>query len=316
MRGKRVKPKSICVLRLSAIGDVCHAVSVVQQIQKQYPECRITWVMGKIEAQLLQDLDGIEVVVFDKKLGFKGMRQVWEQLRGQRFDYLLHMQVALRASILTLGIRAKVKLGFSWSRAKEGQWLFTNRKLPKTDVPHVLDNFAQFAHYLGCPKTKPQWNIPTSNPPIKALQSPYAVISPAASKDERNWLPERYAKVAEHLHAKGLQVILCGSPADREKKLAESIIQNAGSPILNLVGQTSLKELAAVLKGAALVIAPDSGPAHIATTQGVPVVGLYAHSNPKRTGPYNSLNYVVSVYEQIAQQQYGKPVEELSWGLE
>lgn len=317
MSQERLAPSSICVLRLSAIGDVCHALSVVQQIQRTYPDCAITWVMGKVEAQLLGDLPGIDVVVFDKKQGFKGMQLVWNQLKGQRFDYLLHMQVALRASLLSFGIKAKVKLGFSWSRAKEGQWLFTNKKLPANNTEHVLDNFAEFAHYLGCPQQPPQWAIPlsqTDSDLAEQLSSPYIVISPAASKDERNWLTERYAELADYAYSKGLNVVLCGAPTERERSLVDAIEQKMASPSTNLVGQTSLKQLTAVLKKAVVVVAPDSGPAHIATTQATPVVGLYAHSNPKRTGPYNSLNYVASVYEKVVQEQHGKPASELPWG--
>lgn len=313
-----VSPKSICILRLSAIGDVCHALSAVQQIQAKYPECKITWIMGKVEAQLLGDLPSVNVVIFDKKLGFKGMRDVWHTLKNHKFDYLLHMQVALRASILTIGIKAKVKLGFSWSRAKEGQWLFTNRKLPQTNAPHVLDNFAQFAHFLGCQAQAPTWSIPISREDYslarKLAQKPYIVISAAASKDERNWLTEGYARIADYAYQQGLQVILSGAPTKRETKLAENIEKQMKSPAINLVGQTSLKQLAAMLKEASAVIAPDSGPAHIATTQGTPVIGLYAHSNPNRTGPYNSLDTTVSVYEEIASEQYGKPVQDLAWG--
>ena len=103
-------PKSICLLRLSAIGDVCHAVAMVQAIQKQWPSTKITWIMGKIEAQLLYDLPDIEVIVFDKKTGFSGMRAIWKQLADRHFDALLHMQLALRASVLTIGIKAKYKL--------------------------------------------------------------------------------------------------------------------------------------------------------------------------------------------------------------
>ena len=78
-------------------------------------------------------------------------------------------------------------------------------------------------------------------------------------------------------------------------------------PALNLVGKTSLKQLAAVLKEAAVVVAPDSGPAHIATTQGTPVIGLYGHSNPRRTGPYNDLDFMLSVFmNQHAELQHGK----------
>ncbi|AZL83707.1 glycosyltransferase family 9 protein [Aliivibrio salmonicida] len=312
-------PNSLCILRLSAIGDVCHAVAAVQAIQKEWPTTKITWIVGKIEAQLIHDLPGITVIPFDKKLGLKGMKAIWSQLNNQRFDALIHMQLALRASVLTIGIKAKYKVGFNRKRAKEGQWLFTNRKIEDTASAHVLDSFYSFIEYLGVPKSEPTWNIPLSDDDFSFVNShipaekPYVVISPAASKDERNWLTERYAQLSDWLTTQGYQVVLCGSPSDREKQLGDSIESLANSPLINLIGKTSLKQLTAVLKKATVVIAPDSGPAHIATTQATPVIGLYGHSNPKRTGPYNSLSYVVSVYEQHVTQQQNKPVNELKW---
>ena len=63
------QPNDICILRLSAIGDVCHAVSAVQAIQRHYPAANITWVIGKVEAALLEGLPGVEFVFFDKKVG-------------------------------------------------------------------------------------------------------------------------------------------------------------------------------------------------------------------------------------------------------
>lgn len=311
-------PHSLCVLRLSAIGDVCHAISVIQAIQDYWPSTKITWVCGKIEAQLIGDLPGIDVVIFDKKEGFAGMRQVWSKLKNQRFDALLHMQLALRASVLSLGIKAKYRVGFSKDRSKEGQWLVTNRHLPSSNSIHVLDNFAEFARYLGVPFESPKWNIPLGEAELDFAKGycqgkKTLVISPAASKDERNWLTDRYAAIADYATEQGLQVILCGSPAPREMQLAQAINQLCQHPVINLTGKTSLKQLTAVLAAADVVIAPDSGPAHLSTTQGTPVIGLYAHSNPKRTGPYNDLDKVVSVYEQhvVAQQQ--KPIEQLPW---
>jgi len=312
-------PKSICLLRLSAIGDVCHAVAMVQAIQKQWPSTKITWIMGKIEAQLLSDLPGIEVIIFDKKSGYQGMKAIWQQLSGIKFDALLHMQLALRASALTIGIKADYKIGFNLKRAKEGQWLFTNRKIPDTASQHVLDSFFEFAYFLGIDKTSPTWDIPLSKADLNfaeklnASQQPLFVISPAASKDERNWLVERYAAVADHATQQGFQVVLCGSPAPREIKLGTEIEQQMHYEATNLIGKTSLKELTAVIQKATLLLAPDSGPAHIATTQGTPVIGLYGHSNPHRTRPYLSADSVVSVYEKHVQAQHKKPLSELPW---
>lgn len=312
-------PNSLCILRLSAIGDVCHAIAVVQAIQKKWPTTKITWIVGKVEAQLIYDLPNITVVPFDKKLGIKGMNIIWNQLKSERFDALVHMQLALRASILTMGIKAKYKVGFNRKRAKEGQWLFTNCKIEDTASTHVLDSFYSFIEYLGVPKSKPTWNIPLSPSDLSfvnaniAKEIPYVVISPAASKDERNWLTERYAQIADWLSEQNYQVVLCGSPSQREKLLGENIELLTQQPIINLIGKTSLKQLTAVLKSATVVLAPDSGPAHIATTQNTPVIGLYGHSNPKRTGPYNSLPYTVSVYEQHAEKQHNKPISDLKW---
>ena len=312
-------PKSLCILRLSAIGDVCHAISVVQAIQHHWPETEITWITGKIESQLIQALPNIKVVVFDKKQGFKGMRQVWRQLSSQRFSALLHMQAALRASLLSLGIKADYRVGFGCNRSREGQRLFTNKHLPNTSSFHVLDNFADFARYLGVPFELPRWNIPLAEQDRAFAKQHLGekstlVIAPAASKDERNWLSDRYAQVADYADSLGLQVVLCGSPAPREVKLGEDICHQTQNNVINLIGKTTLMQLTAILRQAEIVIAPDTGPAHLATTQGTPVVGLYAHSNPRRTGPYNSLGITASVYQQHAESQYGKAVEKLAWG--
>jgi heptosyltransferase I len=312
-------PKSICILRLSAIGDVCHAVAAVQAMQKQWPSTKITWIMGKIEAQLFHDLPNVNVIVFDKKSGYAGMKAIWKQLKNQKFDALLHMQLALRASVLTLGIKAKYKIGFNRKRAKEGQWLFTNKKIKDTASAHVLDSFFEFFYFLGLKKSTPSWNIPLSEDDLNFAKTvtdndkPIFVISPAASKDERNWLNERYAEVADYAVKQGFKVILCGSPAPRELQLGKKIEALMNNKATSLIGKTSLKQLTAVIKQASLMLAPDSGPAHIATTQGVPVIGLYGHSNPNRTRPYLSQESVISVYEKHVQEQHGKSLINLPW---
>ena len=308
---------SLCLLRLSAIGDVCHAVAMVQAIQRQYPQLKITWVIGKLEYQLLKHLPGIEFVIFDKSQGWRSYLNLHKALKGRRFDVLLHMQVALRATLASLAISAKIRVGFDRARAKEGQWLVTNHRVEPLAEPHVLDGFMGFAKAIGVSDITPSWNIPVPQADTEFAQRQIAdgekvlVICAAASKAERNWLPERYAAVAQHAVNKGYRVILCGGPTALEKTLADDIANACSAKLDNLVGKTSLTQLLALLKRASLVLAPDTGPAHMAVTQGTPVIGLYAHSNPGRTGPYLSQQYVVSAYqESIASQQSG----EVKWG--
>lgn len=308
---------SLCLLRLSAIGDVCHAVAMVQAIQRQYPQLKITWVIGKLEYQLLKHLPGIEFVIFDKSQGWRSYFNLHKALKGRRFDVLLHMQVALRATLASLAISAKIRVGFDRARAKEGQWLVTNHRVEPLAEPHVLDGFMGFAKAIGVSDITPSWNIPVPQADTEFAQRQIAdgekvlLICAAASKAERNWLPERYAAVAQYAVNKGYRVILCGGPTALEKTLADDIANACSAKLDNLVGKTSLTQLLALLKRASLVLAPDTGPAHMAVTQGTPVIGLYAHSNPGRTGPYLSQQYVVSAYQEaIASQQSG----EVKWG--
>jgi heptosyltransferase I len=314
------QPNDICILRLSAIGDVCHAVSAVQAIQRHYPKAKISWVIGKVEAALLEGLPGVELVIFDKKQGISAYQKLRKTFKHKQFDVLLHMQVAFRANLVARCIPAKIKVGFDWHRAKEAHSLFINQSIEKQQQPHVLEGFMGFAQAIGVPDAAPQWQLPISDA-NSAVAVQYLdglgktlAIAPAASGTERNWLPERYAEVARHAHNKGFSIVLTGGPTELEQCLADEIMQYIDFPVLNLVGKTSLKELLCVLEQASLVIAPDTGPAHMAVTVGTPVIGLYAHSNPARTGPYLYQDYVLEVYHQNLKQQYGKTADNLPWG--
>ncbi len=313
--------KKICLMRLSAIGDVCHAAAMVNRIQTQWPDAQITWVIGKVEYQLLKLMPNIRFIIFDKSKGKAAVEQLKQAVAGETFDALLMMQVALRANLASRVIKAKQRIGFDWARSKELHWLFANKRTAATQHAHVLDGFMDFADALGVPKVAaPSWSIPVSDEDrqwgeaqAKKLGK-YVVISPAASKEERNWLPQRYASIADYIQSQGLTVILCGSPGDLDRKTADAIKTHTITDVIDYTGQTSLHQLLMLLKHAHLVIAPDTGPAHMATTVGSPVIGLYAHSNPRRTGPYNSLTDVVSVYDECIEAQKGKPWTALPWG--
>ncbi|MGR5094921.1 glycosyltransferase family 9 protein [Vibrio maritimus] len=311
-------PRSICILRLSAIGDVCNTIAAVQAIQTQWPETKITWITGKLEANLLESVAGIDVVIFDKKAGWKGYRQLWKQLDGQRFDALLHMQYAFRASIATLGIKAKYKLGFDGERAQDFQGLFTNVKVPSPKKMHVLDGLMAFTETLGIPTKSPSWQLQYHEDDQKWAQQSLSdkrnlVIIPAASKGYKNWTAEGYVDVINHATKLDWNVIIAGSPARIELELGEEIEARLTTPITNLIGKSSLLQMLALLDHADLVIAPDTGPCHMANAMNTPVIGLYAHHNPMRTGPYNYQNYVVSVYEEAIMAETGKSSRELEW---
>ncbi len=321
-------PDNLCVLRLSAVGDICHTVPVVRSIQRQWPTTRITWIIGKLEASLVGDLPDIEFIIFDKNRGWRAyteLRQtLQQQLKGRHFDALLQMQISIRSSIASLLIPADIKLGFDKTRAKDYQWLFTNARIAEKPRQHVMEGLFGFAEAIGVSDLTPHWNIPI---PVEAqnfvrIRLPdnklVLAISPCSSnraRNWRNWSAEGYAQIADYAAEKyGMTVVLTGGPSSLEKDYGEKISALANHKPVNLIGQTNLKQLLAIIQHASVLISPDSGPAHMATTVGTPVIGLYVTSNPQRTGPYLSQQWVVNKYPEALQEEEGKSVDDVSWG--
>ncbi len=314
-------PERLCILRLSAIGDVTHMVPVAASLRSSWPGTDLTWVVGKLEHRLLAGLPGVRFVVFDKKSGIAGYPALWRQLSDQRFGALIHAQVSLRANIASLGIRADVRLGYDRARAKDLHGLCVTHRIPPTPGQHVLDSFFSFARVLGAARRVLEWNIPVSEADeafadeVLPRDGPVLVISPCSSHVLRNWLPERYARVADYAAERyGFRVVLCGGPTRSEAEMAARIEEAMASSAVNLVGRDTLKQLLSMLGRASLVISPDSGPMHMATAAGTAVIGLHAASNPERSGPYLSRRWCVNRYDEAARQFLGRPAAELPWG--
>jgi heptosyltransferase I len=316
-------PRSLCVLRLSAVGDCCHAVPTVRALRTHFPGSRIVWIVGRLEATLVGDLPGVESITYDKRGGLAAWRALRARLAAERFDVLLHMQAALRASLVSLAVPARTRLGFDRERAKDLQWLFTDARIAPAPRVHALDALRGFADALGVPRGPLAWDIPVPEAArARAAElvpgdQPFIAISPCSSqrsRNFRNWRAERYAAIADHAASRGLATVITGGGTALEREYAADIVRLARRPPVDLVGRTSLKELLAVLSRAQAVVCPDSGPAHLADSAGTPVVGLYATSNPARTGPYRERRFVVDRYADALRRFAGKEVEQVAWG--
>ncbi|RDH81531.1 MAG: glycosyl transferase [endosymbiont of Galathealinum brachiosum] len=313
--------KKICILRLSAIGDVTHVIPVVRAMQKQWPGVEITWVCGKFEYKLLNIIEGINFIIFDKKKGIKAYRELWNALKSDHFDVLLHMQVAARANIASLGIKADIKLGWDKSRSRDFHQLFINHSVARENQQHQVQGFLSFARELGLQLDEPSWEIPVTEKARKFAEQyidkdkKVLIISACSSHKLRNWSVSKYAELADYaVEHYSMQVILSGGPADIEVEMANEILASMRTSALNLVGKDTLEQLVGLLSKATVVVSPDSGPAHIANAMCVPVIGLYACTWSKRSGPYNSLEYCVDKFETAAKQYLNKSVNDLRWG--
>ena len=312
-------PRSLCLLRLSALGDATHALALVRALQRAWPQLPITWIIGKGEAKLLEGLDGVEFIVFDKKAGVAGYRELRAKLSGRRFDVLLNLQLALRASLVSTAVRADRRIGYDRARSKEGHSLFINERIP-SGGHHVLDAFLQFLRPLGLTPGPVEWRMPV---PAEAHawaeahlpgQQPTLLISPCSSHALRNWRSERYAAVADHAAARGWRVVICGGRSALERRTADDILAAMKQPALDLVGKDTLKQLLALLGRATLVLTPDAGPTHMANAMGTPVLGLHACTDAERSGPYSDRRWCVNHYAEAAEKFLHRPADRVRWG--
>jgi heptosyltransferase I len=313
-------PTSICLLRTSAIGDVTHVVPLIRTLQQAWPQAKLTWIVGKLERKLVGDLPGIEFVTFDKAGGWAGMRAVRDALKGEHFDALLQMQVAMRSNLLSLGIHARRRIGYDRARAKDLHGLVINERIPARTGEHVLDAIGSFCEPLGLKQTDVRWDIPIPDQAHAWAADtlpgdmPTLMVSPTSSHALRNWEPARYAQVMDHAAAKGWRVALVGGPSALERSMADSILAATRRKPLDLTGKDTLKQLMAMLARAPMLLTPDSGPMHMANTVGCKVLGLHAASNPDRSGPYSDRRWCVNKYDAASRKFLGKPASEIAWG--
>jgi heptosyltransferase I len=313
--------QSLCILRLSALGDITHVLPIFHTLHQAWPNTKITWIIGKVEYELVKHIKDVEFIIFDKKAGFNAYKNIRQELKNKRFDILLHMQMSLRASLISLLVKAKIKIGFDKERAKDGQWLFTNKKIQHKEQQHVIDSFFGFTESLGIQEKNYIWDIPIpSEDSLSAKKlldsdSKYIIISPCSSKAYRNWNTHGYAALADYINEKyHYTIVLTGGNSLIEHQIATEILEQVSCPIKNLIGKTSVRELLSIIDGATFMISPDSGPAHMATAMNTPVIGLYATTNPDRARPYLSSDWTVNKYSDAIYKKYNANVEDVAWG--
>jgi heptosyltransferase I len=317
----KTPPQRVCLLRLSAIGDTCHAAAALRAFQAAWPETQFTWIIGKLEAKLMSAiLPGVEFIIFDKRATLGELWRLRSLLRERRFDLLVDLQLSLRASLVSRYVHAPIKLGFDRRRARELQWLFTNAQIAPASREHVLDSFMGFVRACGIEPDKPYWNVTL---PLSALEyaqriiadkTPTLLISPCSSHAARNWSAQRYAAVADHaVSVHGMRVVLVGGRTGLESAMGEQIAAAAKNPLVNQIGKDTLPELLGLMARSTALLSPDSGPAHMATMVDLPVIGLYAATNPQRAGPYYSRQWCIDQYDSASRKYFGKPATDLAW---
>jgi heptosyltransferase I len=286
----------LAIVMLSAIGDAVHVLPVVTALKRQRPGSRITWFLAPGPASLVRghpDVD--EIVVFSASGGMREWMGLRERLRRRKFDVVLDFQVALKAGLLTAMIDAPVKLGFDRRRARDMNWLFTTERIAPRANQHVQDQYFEFLEHLGIPSQPVEWKLgPWDHEAglmrdvLDSTDRPIVSVAISSARLGRNWPAERWAEVIDSIQERhGLRAVLVGGRSEPELAAERIIMERVRERPVSTLG-CSLRELVALIRGSALVMTPDTAPLHIAVALGVPVVGLFGMTDPRRTGPYRA----------------------------
>ncbi|MGA2498414.1 MAG: lipopolysaccharide heptosyltransferase I [Tepidisphaeraceae bacterium] len=297
-------PERILLIKPSSLGDVVHALPVLNLLRRRFPRARISWMLAAACAGLLEghpQLD--EIILFDRKrLGTawrspRALQELWNLNRGlrhRRFNLVIDLQGLLRSGWMTWRTGAADRVGFA--NAREGAWLFYNWRIPiETMEQHAVERYLKVAEAVGCGREPVEFRFHVTDEDraqVDALIPPrekFAVLLPATNWATKRWPAERFAAMVGAIEKRfGLKSVVAGA-ADAAG-LAPRI-----QPHFDVTGKTRLRQLVALLERASLVIANDSGPMHIAAALGRPLVCVFGPTNPVRTGPFGRNDSVVRV---------------------
>lgn len=292
------RPRHLCVVLLSGLGDVVHGLPVVNALRDANPKLRITWVVEPMAAALLRGHPSIDrVVVYSRSEGISGIRRLSKHLSFVgAIDTTVNFNVYGKSVWPTLLSRAPRRIGFDRARSFDGVWLAANERILPQPRAHTADMFLEFATHLGAATDNPEWRINFRPDELREQAQffgrfagkPVATVIPASASHRKDWVPDRWAEVVDSLASDfGFHVVVAGGPGEREQRIAREILAASSAPVEWAMGD-SVRRLAWILGGSDLVIAPDTGPVHIARALNIPVVGIYGHTNPWRVGPWRA----------------------------
>jgi heptosyltransferase-1 len=303
------QPKNILIIKPSALGDIVLALPALSVLRRSFPQAKISWLVRPEFADLLRghpDLN--ELILFDRRrLGkwwykpgaFRELMQLFGRLRKGQFDLVFDFQGLFRTGFFARATGCKRRFGMPGAR--EFANLFYTEKIEQdSSCIHLVDYYLKMVASAGAQQGAVEFKLPVDTSADEAVMKlllskkvnaeKYVVFVPGAAQPEKRWPIERFTKLAEKISSRfGFQIVAAGSQGERE------YIEAIGRGVINLAGQTSVRELVPLMKGASLVVSNDTGPGHIAAALGVSVVMIFGPTNPARVCPYKKPDCVVAI---------------------
>ncbi len=302
----------ILIVRLSALGDIVHALPVLNRLRQTFPNATIDWLVEENYAATLALASGVsrrivvragsdsasgDAITFGAGLGHARAASF---LRAQRYDGALDLQGLLKSAVWARISGAGRVIGFDREHLREplAASLYTETVMPDASG-HVIRKNLSILKALAIDPGPAELSVEVHPGPemIKAIQTAggsngYIVINPGAAWPNKCWPPDRFAKLAMLLRDRtGLHSLVTWGP--KERALAATVA-NASGGAAAPAPATTVTELGALMRSAALVISGDTGPMHIGAAVGAPIVGLFGPTRPERNGPWEPRDEVLS----------------------
>jgi lipopolysaccharide heptosyltransferase I len=317
--------RKILLIKLSAVGDVVHTFPVLNKLRRRYPAAQIDWLVSSPIAEFLKPHPAINnILEFAREEWTRPWRltplansaRLAARLRAAGYDLVLDLQGQLRSGLCARATGAPVRIGFgkpvarrweemsrklpdearkhAWQGAREGSWLAYTHYIPLPSLEvHAVDRYLAVGPMLGLDDGAADFSFPIPRAAadrIDALLHDHGIanaklvaLAPGTVWETKQWRREGFAAVARHFLQKDLAVTLIGSA--RERALCDEVAALAPGAI-NLAGETTLPELAALIRRSAIAVTNDSGPMHLAVALGRPVVSIFGPTYPVWAGPY------------------------------
>ncbi|MDP2940847.1 MAG: lipopolysaccharide heptosyltransferase II [Candidatus Omnitrophota bacterium] len=293
--------KRILIVRTDRIGDVLLSTPVIKALREAYPFAYIAMMVSPYAKDIVEGnpyLD--EVIIYDKDGKHRSLRRSWKfacNLKKKKFDLALVLHPTNRVHLMVFLAAIPRRIGYG----RKLGFLLTERLEHKKQrgEKHELEYNLDLARHLGIQPQDKNLFMPLKEDAEKWAEEflreqgikagdKLLAIHPGASCPSKIWLPERFAEAADKLSRKfGFKVFIIAGPKDIEK--AKAVAEKMLTPAVNLAGRTSVAQLASLLKRCRLFISNDSGPVHIASAVGVPVISIFGRNqkglSPLRWGP-------------------------------
>lgn len=300
--------KNILVVKLSAIGDVIHALPVSYAIKERYPEAHLTWVVEKPAYPILEDNPYIDEIILFEKAKFRSiggfLREIGpfrRRLRVRRYDASLDLQGLFKSAAIVWNAGARQRIGTA--NMREGAQLVSRPVRGPHARGHIVERYLDVARALGCTVDEVRFPVAVSERDRAAAEMllvregvqagrPFVAFAIGANWPNKRWPVEHFAALADRLYRAHYVPVLVGG-GRLDETIAQDIMRASEIPPVNLVGRTNLKQLAHIFTRAALVLGGDTGPVHLAAGLRRPTVMLMGPTDANRNGPYGQLENAI-----------------------